>query len=138
MTTTLRKALEHPIIDSYVYLVATLENGNDVSGDGGISSQWEPVTKAKITVGVANVRTTLHKKNLLVCSSALTNAMEPYVLEWVNWQLFNGADHIMMYLGDASTKIPDMLVPYARSGLVSFKHWQTPEIRPSVLMSQQV
>lgn len=140
MTPMLRIALEQGLSEPFVYLVAEKERNTDTAAHT-LNGQWQPVIEAKITVQVPRVRfpaNALNKMQLLVCTSALASSKVPYVLEWVNWQLYNGADHILIYLSDTSIAIPDILAPYARKGLVSFKKWQTPEIRSSVFMSQQV
>lgn len=139
MTALLKDTLRQTVFDSYVYLVARILPESGLMKES--NSHWEPVIKAKVTVGLSDGkghRAWKSKKRLLVCSSTLHADKIPYVLEWVNWQFLYGADHVLLYLGDASTKISDLLAPYVRSGHVTLRHWQMPDILPNVLMSHQV
>ena len=139
MTALLRDTLRQPVFDSYVYLVARILPESSAAKES--SSQWEPVIKAKVILGLSDGkrhRDWKRKKRLLVCSSTLHADKAPYVLEWMIWQFLYGADHVLLYLGDASTKIPDLVAPYVRSGHATLRHWQMSDILPNVLMSHQV
>lgn len=105
-----------------------------VAEDAAQPGQWEPLVKAKIH----SHQCKLTPGSAALCSSALRSGLQPYVLEWVNWHLMLGVDHIIIYLADMSPSIPELLRPYVESGTVELRFWQLPELWPHVLMSQQI
>ena len=59
-------------------------------------------------------------------------------VEWVQWNLMLGVDHITVYLADTSFALPELLRPYMERGIVDVRLWVLPELLPHELLSQQV
>ena len=59
-------------------------------------------------------------------------------VEWVQWNLMLGVDHITVYLADTSFALPELLRPYMERGIVDVRQWVLPELLPHELLSQQV
>ena len=116
--------LQSGVGPSYVSLVAE---------DAAQPGQWEPLMKAAIH----SHKHKLAPGSVALCSSNLRSGLQPYVLEWVNWHLMLGVDHIIIYLADMSPAIPEVLRPYVESGNVELRLWQLPELWAHALMSQQ-
>ena len=105
-----------------------------VAEDAAQPGQWEPLMKAAIH----SHQHKLAPGSVALCSSNLRSGLQPYVLEWVNWYLMLGVDHIIIYLADMSPAIPEVVKPYVESGVIELRLWQLPELWPHALSSQQI